>query len=177
MGKQTIYNVLWPIIHRKQWKEIVEVGVNKGTTAKLICAHCNLNNYWLVDPWKEYKGEGAGSLAEVKQWDWDNRYHDVKKLEIAYDFVEVIREKSLEASLQFDDNSVDLVFIDGNHTYAHTYSDILFWLPKIRNGGALMGHDYSHHFPGVQKAVDELLPGMEIVHSSIWKFDVIKGEL
>jgi predicted O-methyltransferase YrrM len=48
---------------------------------------------------------------------------------------------STEASRLFPDGSVDLVFIDGNHGYSAVKEDIAAWLPKVRSGGILCGHD------------------------------------
>ena len=68
----------------------------------------------------------------------------------------VINEDSLIAAAQVKDGSLDFVFIDGDHTYEACKRDIIAWLPKVKEGGWITGHDY-HEFPGVKKAVDELL--------------------
>ena len=62
---------------------------------------------------------------------------------------------SCEASLHFDNESCDVVFIDMEHTYDAVKNDIELWLPKVRTGGYLAGHDYSPTWSGVVKAVDE----------------------
>jgi hypothetical protein len=48
-----------------------------------------------------------------------------------------------------------LVFIDADHTYESITSDIQSWLPKVKVGGIISGHDYNH--PPVKQAVHELL--------------------
>jgi len=51
---------------------------------------------------------------------------------------------------------VDLVFIDGDHSYKGCKADIEAWLPHIKKGGAIVFHDYqSGKWPDVKKAVDE----------------------
>lgn len=53
-------------------------------------------------------------------------------------------------------NVVDLVFVDGDHTYNQVKADIQAWLPHIRKGGILCGHDYGwDKWPGVEQAFDE----------------------
>lgn len=70
---------------------------------------------------------------------------------------------------------VDMVFVDGDHTYEGCKNDIIAWLPNIKRGGIIAIHDYKkselfahehdyHHnkphprsWPGVDKAVDEML--------------------
>ena len=71
----------------------------------------------------------------------------------------VIPQDSVTAASNFYDESVEFVFIDANHSYESVKSDINAWLPKIKVGGILSGHDYDHN--GVRKAVEELLPKAE----------------
>lgn len=53
---------------------------------------------------------------------------------------------------------LDLVFIDGSHDYLSCYSDIRDWGRHLRPGGTMVVHDYGV-FEGVNRAVDELMPG------------------
>jgi predicted O-methyltransferase YrrM len=52
---------------------------------------------------------------------------------------------SMEAVKNFEDESLDFVFIDGSHEYKDIKDDIIHWLPKVKKGGILAGHDY--YFP------------------------------
>ena len=52
-----------------------------------------------------------------------------------------IRAGSVEAAALFDDGSLDGAFLDGSHLYADVLADIDAYLPKIRQGGLLFGHD------------------------------------
>jgi cephalosporin hydroxylase len=61
---------------------------------------------------------------------------------------------------EMDAGSLQLVFIDADHSYERMIADIKAWLPKVRAGGVLCGHDYSHSghaHVGVKQAVDELI--------------------
>ena len=51
---------------------------------------------------------------------------------------------------------IDLLFIDGDHSYAGCRSDVLAWLPKLKNNGIVIMHDYKYS-PGVKKVVEELI--------------------
>jgi predicted O-methyltransferase YrrM len=49
---------------------------------------------------------------------------------------------------EFEDESLDFVFIDGNHAYEWVVQDIALWSKKVRKGGIIYGHDfddYSHN--------------------------------
>lgn len=52
---------------------------------------------------------------------------------------------------------VEMVFIDGDHSYEGCKADITAWTPHVRPGGLMMWHDYGWH-EGVTRAVDELFP-------------------
>lgn len=51
---------------------------------------------------------------------------------------------------------VDMVFVDGDHSYEGCKGDIKSWLPHIRDGGIIAFHDYGERWPDVVKAVDEI---------------------
>jgi len=61
----------------------------------------------------------------------------------------------------FEDNSLDLVYIDAAHDYENVKKDISFWLPKIRLNGIIAGHDIT--IPGVSQAVTEVF-GNDVKH-------------
>jgi len=56
-----------------------------------------------------------------------------------------IRMPSMEAVQKFENETLDFVFIDGSHEYEDIKDDIQSWLPKVKRGGVLAGHDY--YFP------------------------------
>jgi hypothetical protein len=52
---------------------------------------------------------------------------------------------------------IDLIFIDGDHSYEATKADILAWWPLLDNDGVMIGHDFqTQQFPGVDRAVREI---------------------
>lgn len=68
----------------------------------------------------------------------------------------VLECESGEAAKRVNDNSLDFVFIDADHSYEGCLRDIDLWLPKIKDGGMISGHDFDHpDFPGVRTAVCE----------------------
>src|SRR5207253_8367684 len=59
---------------------------------------------------------------------------------------------------RFADASVDFVFIDAGHDFNSVCNDIRVWLPKVKPGGVLAGHDYEHPCcPDVSRAVEKML--------------------
>ena len=90
-----------------------------------------------------------------------------------------IRGSSVEGSEHFENNSLDFVFIDACHLYECITLDIDTWLPKVKKGGILAGHDYNLDDPtnpehaGVIKAIDELFPKDRItIKDTCWIYQV-----
>jgi len=71
----------------------------------------------------------------------------------------IMAMESAAAAQLVPDHSLDLVFIDADHSFEGVSIDIAAWLPKLRAGGWIGGHDYRNPDPafrfGVDRAVDE----------------------
>jgi len=69
-----------------------------------------------------------------------------------------INETSEDASVLFDKRSLDFVYIDACHKYDCVKNDIKFWIPKIKPGMFIGGHDFRNpRHPGVTEAILEVL--------------------
>jgi hypothetical protein len=55
---------------------------------------------------------------------------------------EFVRKTSIEAAKDFEDESLDFMYLDANHRFEHVVNDLVAWVPKIRSGGIVSGHDY-----------------------------------
>ena len=75
------------------------------------------------------------------------------------------KETSKPVSESFNDGTFDLVYIDADHFYPSVCADIQAWLPKVKDGGFIGGHDYNDDQwrPEVNRAIDELLGGPDMV--------------
>lgn len=78
-----------------------------------------------------------------------------------------IRASSVWAS-KFIKNNLDFVFIDADHDYENCRDDIAAWLPKVRKGGIIAGHDYDGTFPGVVRAVDGAFNKKAVIRNRSW---------
>lgn len=94
------------------------------------------------------------------------------------DVVTLVVGESGRASEVFGSRSCTMVFLDARHDHNSVCRDVQLWLPKVRLGGELAGDDMgvpneiNPVWPGVRKAVDELLPGWEHVPHDAWKYRV-----
>jgi|tagenome__1003787_1003787.scaffolds.fasta_scaffold20901038_2 hypothetical protein len=71
------------------------------------------------------------------------------------DCVEIVHASSTSAARSFADGSLDLVFLDADHSYEAVSEDLAAWYGKLKQGGLMAGHDWdSHQWPGVIRAVE-----------------------
>ncbi len=81
----------------------------------------------------------------------------LQKAGIESERYEQITGNSADVGGAWERGAVDLVFIDGDHSYDQVCRDIRAWTPHLKEGGILCGHDYGFDkYPGVKQAFDEL---------------------
>ena len=95
---------------------------------------------------------------------------DAHNAELYGGFSRLLRMRFDQALDKFDDGSIDLLHIDGEHTYEAVSRDFRRWWPKVRPGGVVLMHDAAerHHDFGVWRLLEELrkeFPVAEFVHS------------
>ncbi len=132
-----------------------EVGVYRGTHAREMLELLDIRKLILVDPWKYYNDYVT---AESRKVNLQQSFLDCRKLlEPFRKQVEIvwIKQKSEIAAERIPDNSLDFVYINGNHEYDFVYKDIVTWVPKVKKGGFVGGHDYTKLFNGVRRAVNK----------------------
>lgn len=133
------FEILADLINKNLYKYAAEIGVCAGITAKYLLEHCSqLEKYYLVDPLNTNRF----------------KYEDIMKHHTAPIILQI---PSVDAAKVISNHSLDLVYIDADHSYPSVKLDILTWLPKIRMGGIICGHDYNGQPTwGVNKAVNEM---------------------
>jgi predicted O-methyltransferase YrrM len=124
---------------------VVEVGSFKGRSSVAICeglAHVPGAAFVAIDPWQRKSMLNRVLFAEDDP-DADSIYERFLRNTAPYDFVRPMRTTSLAAAAEFENGSVDWLFIDGDHSLRAVRADIAAWWPKIKDHGVISGHDYS----------------------------------
>lgn len=139
-----------------------EIGVKSGTYSDLLLRGWRGRKLLSIDPWLEVAADEYRDKANVSQ-DRHEQYmaQAYARLEAHGERSEIWRMTSGQAAERVEDGSLDFAYIDARHDYGSVREDLELWLPKIRPGGVLAGHDYADGvFPqgdfGVKRAVDEV---------------------
>jgi len=135
--------LLWNI--PKGWV-IVEVWVWRWAFSRQILRICQPNKLYLIDPWMWHAQWHCNDQRNQKKWMQhpDDIYNSVVSAFEDDDRVVIIRSWSLDVVGEFEDGSIDAVYVDGDHRYEQAREDIHAWFPKLKNDGFLCGDDMNY---------------------------------
>ena len=147
-----------------------EIGVERGHFTEQMLATFPALHMYTVDPWQVQPAKNYEGWATYADWPIEEIMAEFSQRIAPYaGRVTVLRMESVVAAEAVDDGSLDFAFIDAEHTYENVMEDIAAWRPKVKAGGLLMGHDFSPKYPGVSKAVNEVLPQAGVdAFSTVW---------
>lgn len=147
-------------------KIFVELGVHTGNSYSAFCQAVSIlktkTACYGVDTWK---GDEHAQFYDDSIFNELNEYNSIHYSE----FSSLIRGTFDDALQYFSNNSIDLLHIDGFHTYEAVKHDFETWLPKMSNQGVILMHDTcvrANNF-GVWKFFEELkqnFPTIEFLH-------------
>jgi hypothetical protein len=156
--------------------KIAEIGVWTGKFARRILKNKNvfldMVDRWCVPPSGDSYLTSGSSMALSEKKIFDDAYNKAVEIHNQYKKrSKILKMDSVEAAHNFPDGEFDIVFVDGDHSDAGCRRDIIAWLPKVKKGGWICGHDYDHPDQGdVKKVVDEIFAGekIEIGENRTW---------
>lgn len=133
------------LIDERNYKIAVEVGVNLGQFSYYLLKHSKLDLLISVDAYRgKYKSAMKGAATLLEPFALQGRS-------------QLVRLTSVKAAEYHGDQNCDFdfVYIDAAHDEASVTQDIEAWMPLIRPGGIIAGHDYCEQHPGVIQAVNK----------------------
>jgi predicted O-methyltransferase YrrM len=145
----------------------IEVGVWKGRSACYMAVE-------IINSEKQIKFDCVDTFEWIEQKDiskekFSNLYETyLKNIEPVSHIINTVKKLSLEAVHDYADNSIDFIFIDAAHDYKSVKADIDAWLPKIKPGGIIAGHDL--HAEGVKQAVIESFNNNYVIKDGCWVY-------
>ena len=143
---------------------IVEVGSYIGESTQIFRNHLQIENLHCIDKWDVTDKYDASEISQAETI-FNLLHANNPKIKIHKTHS---RDEALKTLFP------DVVYIDASHRYEDVAADIDFWLPLVKKGGIICGHDYSHKFQGVVKAVDERFSIKKIYCDTSWAVSSIK---
>jgi len=134
------------------YKKGIEIGTYKAEYT-VEFAKAGLEIY-TVDPWMIYR-DYSNPKGQARL---DFQYEHSCRVLKPYPNAHVIRATSMDALSEFEDGSLDFVYIDGNHIFKNVAEDLWEWSRKVRKGGIVAGHDYLDPQPGRPFSVCHVRP-------------------
>ena len=127
----------------------LEIGVWRGDNAGYLLQNCNnISKLYGIDPYLPYQDWNRFITKE----DIDPiKNAAVENLKMFGDRFELIETTATAAVNRFKDNSLDFIFIDGNHSFETCHQDLCNYYDKVKPGGIFAGHDYT--LQGVNNAL------------------------
>lgn len=158
-GWMTEEEVRWLYLAAQDMENIVEIGSYKGRSTHALLSGCS-GTVWAIDHFQGSPGEPPISPEKINS---KEIYGVFMKNVGRFENLKLLKMSSKEAVKEFKDNSIDMVFIDGAHSFEAAKADLEMWLPKAKK--IICGHDYN--IPGVERAVKQVFGNVNTCQS-IW---------
>jgi hypothetical protein len=140
-------------------KIICECGCAEGIFATEIFGW-NVEKLYLVDIWEHFPLiEGCASFEP--EWHEKNYKEVSEKFKDAKNVV-LLKGLSYKMAKNIPDESLGLLYIDGDHTYEGVMTDYHAYLPKVIKGGIIGFHDAKNPNYGVERAIFDITKGVGI---------------
>ena len=124
---------------------MTEIGSYSGESSIIFAT--KFDKVYCIDPWDD-------NICIMDNIPMDQIESSFDERCSKFDNIFKIKGTGNSSVNQFENKSLDFVYIDADHSYSAVLQDINTWIPKIKDGGYIGGHDYGLGF-GVEKAVDE----------------------
>lgn len=134
--------------HVKEDFVIAEIGSFSGVSSELFAQNCK--ELHCIDSWLPYWEITQSEFMQTAETNFD-------EMAKHYSNIVKIKNSSEEAVKSYPDSHFDMVYVDAAHDYENAKKDIQLWLPKLKKGGLIAGHDYRYDVRiKVYEVVEEL---------------------
>lgn len=131
---------------QKNSVNVIEIGARYGESSKVLLNNLNVNKYIIIDPYTsydEYSNDGFNKI--ILNDNDDNIFYKTKnELETLHNNMVFYRTFSTDTTTinDIENDSIDIIFIDGNHTYKYVLDDLENYYPKLKQNGIICGDDF-----------------------------------
>lgn len=144
---------------------VVEIGVWRGDFSGTLLEFLEPDCLVLIDPWEhiveDSHSEALAARAGAEKMDRiHKRVSKAFAKEIKAGTVRIVRDYSVPALTEFEDESISFAYVDGDHSYEGVRADLEALFPKMKPGGLIGFDDYHRRGwwgDGVLAAVHEFI--------------------
>lgn len=141
--------------------KLLEIGVFRGEFLEFLVTQCGSID--AVDLFQGVTCSGNADGNNVVHYDVGRAYLELLTKYREMSNVRIIQSHSVSFLQSQEDNTYDIIYLDGDHSYKGVKNDLFHAFRKIKNNGYIMGHDYEMNMKkahnaysfGVKQAVDE----------------------
>ena len=142
--------------HFKQGGVGAEIGVCKGANASTLLRVTKPKKLHLVDVWVRDPLTEIHHPEDLHYNDWESDVRDLFSNEINNNSVIIHKIASIEFLNSLNDNYLDWIYLDSDHSYDNVSQEIALSILKVKKGGIIAGHDF-------------------VVHEEAWKSGVVRA--
>lgn len=148
-----LYELCKELDYQLQGREdmkLCEIGSYMGESTFIFASHLLFKEIHCIDPFEgveEFNKMSNRTWDEVKREFWTNTRH--------WDNISLHQNYSYNIHDKFPNESFDVIYIDGDHSYNSVIRDLKLYMPKLKKGGIICGHDYSDPHPQTKEAIND----------------------
>ena len=158
-GWMSIPELEWLNTTAKQMQSIIEIGSYRGRSTYTLCSACP-GMIFAID---NFIGESTVlETSDIYKDFYENVGH--------FKNLVIFRTDSFSAAQFFKPKSIDMIFIDGDHSRAGVLTDVKVWMPICKK--LICGHDLRPESE-VESALRMLGIDFKIATDSIWTYEII----
>ena len=132
-----------------------EIGIFEGAFSQYIIDIVKPSFFYLVDVFTGNTISGDKNGENMKEANLDIIYENLTNKFKDNNSIKLFKGFSSNFYKSIPDDTLDFIYIDGEHSYQGVKLDINEARKKVKSGGIISGHDYTPRFQGVIDAVDE----------------------
>lgn len=157
---------MYKLFNELGFKVGCEVGVFRGRNARVMFRAIPGLKLYGIEPFSDQPSSTRHKT--VPRYERNERVTGERLAGKDFTLIKKFSECAVQ-DIPYD--SLDFVYIDGDHSYDYAMLDIILWTRRVRPGGIVSGHDYiakgeyNHAFDvNVKEAVDDYLKMHKIYH-------------
>jgi MMP 1-O-methyltransferase len=147
---------------------VVELGSWKGRSSCSISLGLNNAKLFCIDTWNGNLNQLAVHYAEKGSGAYNDFITNCQTVAKRVPFI--LACDSSQAAVLFENESIDWLFIDSDHSPEGIERDLKAWIDKVKPNGIISGHDWYNNDKALSLGLDRVIykEDVKITSCNIW---------